>query len=76
MHNIKLKEDLESYKLISLLKYFRIKREQTHTAMQDVVDLLELLKVVKIEKWVELGASSIKEAPDKDTNKKVNTKMC
>ncbi|MDB2102511.1 hypothetical protein PMW00_05685 [Clostridium paraputrificum] len=75
MHNIKLKEDLESYKLISLLKHFRIKSEQTHTAMEDVLDLLELLKVVKIEKWVELGASSIKEAPDKDTDKKVNTKI-
>ena len=49
MHNIKLKEDLESYKLISLLKHFRIKSEQTHTAMEDVLDLLELLKVVKIE---------------------------
>ena len=75
MHNIKLKENLQSYKLISLLKHFRIKSEQTHTAMQDVLDLLELLKVVKIEKWVELGVSSIKEAPDKDTNKKVNTKI-
>ncbi len=75
MHNIKLKEDLESYKLISLLKHFRIKSEQTYTAMQDVLDLLELLKVVKIEKWVELGASSIKEASDKDTDKKVNTKI-
>ena len=75
MHNIKLKVDLESYKLISLLKHFRIKSEQTHTAMQDVLDLLELLKIVKIEKWVELGASSIKEAPDKYTDKKVNTKI-
>ncbi|MEG1256742.1 BRCT domain-containing protein [Clostridium sp.] len=58
MNTIKSKVKLDSYKLVELLKYYDIKGDQTHTAMQDVLDLLELLKVVKPEKWSALGATS------------------
>lgn len=59
--NIKAKETLESYKLQDLLNYYGIKQKQAHSAMQDTLDLLEVLKIIKIEKWVVLG----KRAEDK-----------
>ncbi|HEX9027291.1 MAG TPA: BRCT domain-containing protein [Clostridium sp.] len=58
MNTIKAIEKLDSYKLVDLLNHYNIKDGQTHTAMQDVLDLLELLKVVKPKKWSKLGASS------------------
>jgi DNA polymerase III epsilon subunit-like protein len=58
MNTIKKIEKLESYKLEDLLNHYNIKKEQQHTAMQDVLDLLELLKVVKPKKWNKLGDSS------------------
>jgi len=51
MNTIKQKEILPSYKLVNLLEYYNIKKEQAHNALQDVLDLLELLKVVKPERW-------------------------
>lgn len=56
LDTIKAKEKLESYKLVDLLSYYGIKQGQAHNAMQDVLDLLELLKIIKPEKWVVLGA--------------------
>ena len=68
--NIKSKEKLKSYKLQYLLDYYGIKREQSHNAMQDILDLLELLKVVKIDKWFPLG-----ESIEDKTVKRVNSYM-
>ena len=58
MNTIKAIEKLDSYKLVDLLNHYNIKDGQNHTAMQDVLDLLELLKVVKPKKWSKLGDSS------------------
>ncbi|WP_411682365.1 BRCT domain-containing protein [Clostridium thailandense] len=58
MNTIKTIEKLDSYKLVDLLKHYNIKDGQKHTAMEDVFDLLELLKIVKPEKWSKLGDSS------------------
>ena len=45
MNTIKQKEILPSYKLVNLLEHYNIKKGQAHNALQDVLDLLELLKV-------------------------------
>lgn len=58
MNTIKAIEKLNSYKLKDLLNYYNIKDNQKHTAMQDVLDLLELLKVLKPKNWSRLGSSS------------------
>ncbi|WP_160680810.1 3'-5' exonuclease [Clostridium sp. C8-1-8] len=58
MNTIKKLEKLDSYKLKDLLKHYNIKDTQEHTAMQDVLDLLELLKAVKPKKWSKLGSSA------------------
>lgn len=58
MNTIKKIEKLESYKLEDLLNHYNIKKEQQHTAMQDVLDLLELLKVIRPKKWSKLGDSN------------------
>lgn len=58
MNTIKKIEKLESYKLEDLLNHYNIKKEQKHTAMQDVLDLLELLKVIRPKKWSKLGESN------------------
>lgn len=58
MNTIKATEKLNSYKLKDLLNHYNIKDTQKHTAIQDVLDLLELLKVVKPKKWSKLGISS------------------
>lgn len=57
LNNIKAKENLKSYKLKDLLNYYGIKDTQAHNAMEDILDLLEVLKIVKIDKWVPLGES-------------------
>ena len=46
---------LSSYKLSSLLQTFGIDRAQTHTAYQDVLDLLELLRLTKPQYWLPVG---------------------
>lgn len=51
MNTIKQKEILPSYKLVNLLEHYNIKKGQAHNALQDVLDLLELLKVIKPERW-------------------------
>ncbi len=58
MNTIKSIEKLDSYKLVDLLNHYNIKDNQEHTAMQDVLDLLELLKRVKPKKWSKLSDSS------------------
>jgi DNA polymerase III epsilon subunit-like protein len=58
MNTIKAIEKLDSYKLVDLLNHYNIKDGQNHTAIQDVLDLLELLKVVKPKKWSKLGDNS------------------
>lgn len=58
MNTIKAMEKLGSYKLVDLLNHYNIKDDQKHTAMQDVLDLLELLKAVKPKKWSKLGEIS------------------
>lgn len=58
MNTIKKLEKLESYKLEDLLNHYNIKKEQQHTAMQDVLDLLELLKIIRPKKWSKLGESN------------------
>jgi DNA polymerase III epsilon subunit-like protein len=58
LNTIKKIEKLDSYKLKDLLEHYNIKDDQEHTAMQDVLDLLELLKIVKPKKWSKLGSSA------------------
>lgn len=58
MNTIKATEKLNSYKLKDLLNHYNIKDTQKHTAIQDVLDLLELLKVVKPKKWSKLVSNS------------------
>ena len=58
MNTIKQKETLDSYKLVNLLEHYNIKKGQAHNALQDVLDLLELLKVIKPERWSPLSAPS------------------
>ena len=64
MNTIKQKEVLPSYKLVNLLEHYNIKKGQAHNALQDVLDLLELLKVVKPERWSALSTS--RSLPKKD----------
>jgi len=55
LRSIRLKEKLKSYKLVDLLKHYEIKPDQDHNAINDVLDLLEVLKKVKIEKWISVN---------------------
>lgn len=66
MNTIKQKEILPSYKLVNLLEYYNIKKEQAHNALQDVLDLLELLKVVKPERWSVLTTPTSRSTVKKD----------
>ena len=74
MNTIKIKETLPSYKLVYLLEHYNIKKGQAHNALQDVLDLLELLKVIKPERWSALSiptsSSAIKKhnKESKDSN--------
>lgn len=74
MNTIKIKETLPSYKLVYLLEHYNIKKAQAHNALQDVLDLLELLKVIKPERWSALSiptsSSAIKKhnKESKDSN--------
>ena len=61
MNNIKSRYKFDSYKLSSLLDEFNIQSTQTHTALKDTLDLLEILKITKVEKWTLLGESTSKE---------------
>lgn len=58
MNNIKSRYNLPNYKMLTLLKHFNIKQDQSHSAMDDIMDLLEILKIVKVDKWSLLGQSS------------------
>lgn len=55
LKSIRQKEKLKSYKLVELLKYYDIKNSQEHNAIQDVLDLLEVLKKVKVDRWVSVN---------------------
>ena len=71
MNTIKIKETLPSYKLVYLLEYYNIKKGQAHNALQDVLDLLELLKVIKPERWSALGtptSTSVAKKSNKESN--------
>jgi DNA polymerase III epsilon subunit-like protein len=59
LKSIRQKEKLKSYKLVELLKYYNIKNSQEHNAIQDVLDLLEVLKKVKIDRWVSVNREGI-----------------
>ncbi len=67
MNTIKQKEILPSYKLVNLLEHYNIKMGQAHTALQDVLDLLELLKVIKPERWSALSISRTSSNAKKDS---------
>lgn len=54
MNTIKRIIKLESYTLEGLLKYYNISNDQKHNAVQDVLDLCELLKITRPQKWVAL----------------------
>ena len=49
-----------------LLEHYNIKKGQSHNALQDVLDLLDLLKVIKPERWCAL---SISRSVSKNDNK-------
>ena len=59
-------EILKELKLVNSLEHYNIKKGQAHNALQDVLDLLELLKVVKPKRWSALSVSS---SNSKDENK-------
>lgn len=67
MNTIKQKEILPSYKLVNLLEHYNIKKGQAHNALQDVLDLLELLKVIKPERWSALSISRTSSNAKKDS---------
>lgn len=66
MNTIKQKEILPSYKLVNLLEHYNIKKGQAHNALQDVLDLLELLKVIKPERWSVLATQTSSSTAKKD----------
>ena len=66
MNTIKQKEILPSYKLVNLLEHYNIKKGQAHNALQDVLDLLELLKVIKPERWSALTIQTSSSTAKKD----------
>lgn len=71
MNTIKQKEILPSYKLVYLLEHYNIKKGQAHNALQDVLDLLELLKFIKPDRWSALSVSpsnSVAKKSNKDSN--------
>ncbi len=75
MNTIKQKEILPSYKLVYLLEHYNIKKGQAHNALQDVLDLLELLKLIKPERWSALGtptSTSVAKKSTKDSNNEAN----
>lgn len=47
--------DLGSYSLSNLVMHFNISDQVTHKAFDDVIHLLELLKIVKPETWFKVG---------------------
>lgn len=69
LETIKAKEKLSSYKLSYLLEYYSIKDNQEHTAMQDVYDLLEVLKKVKPKKWISISNIEKNKKDDHTTEK-------
>lgn len=66
MNTIKQKEILPSYKLVNLLEHYNIKKGQAHNALQDVLDLLELLKVIKPERWSVLATQTSRSTAKKE----------
>lgn len=66
MNTIKQKEILLSYKLVNLLEHYNIKKGQAHNALQDVLDLLELLKFIKPERWSALTIQTSNSTSKKD----------
>ncbi len=66
MNTIKQKEILPSYKLVNLLEHYNIKKGQAHNALQDVLDLLELLKFIKPERWSALTIQTSNSTSKKD----------
>ncbi|MDO5039423.1 3'-5' exonuclease [Clostridium sp.] len=74
LNTIRAMVKLDSYKLVDLLKYYGIKDGQEHNAIQDVLDLLELLKKLKPEKWQTID-SRVKYSLDKKSEKKLEDKL-
>lgn len=72
LKSIKQKEKLKSYKLVELLKHYNIKNSQEHNAIQDVLDLLEVLKKVKIDKWVSINREGISNKNYSEEKKKLD----
>lgn len=72
MNTIRQKEILPSYKLVNLLEHYNIKKGQSHNALQDVLDLLELLKVIKPERWSALATQISSSTAKKDNKESKN----
>ena len=70
MNTIKLKESLSSYKLAYFLEHYNIKVGQAHNALQDVKDLLEVLKIIKPDRWSALSIQTRGEISKKESIKK------
>lgn len=58
MRAIRHSYKLDNYRMETLLKHFNITNQQQHTAIQDVLDLFEILKIVNPTDWAKLGSSS------------------
>lgn len=70
LNTIRSMVKLDSYKLVNLLSYYGIKEGQDHNALQDVLDLLELLKKLKPERWKTIEKSGNYYSSYKNNNKK------
>ncbi|MDU6361043.1 MAG: BRCT domain-containing protein [Clostridiales bacterium] len=46
---------LPHYKMSYLLKHFEVAHKQTHTALQDAMDLYEILKKAEPDTWIPVG---------------------
>ena len=50
---------LSSYGMSNLMSFYGIKREQQHTALQDVVDLYALIEIIQPTEWIQVGQRAL-----------------
>ncbi|MDD2422418.1 MAG: exonuclease domain-containing protein, partial [Heliobacteriaceae bacterium] len=65
MRAIRYSISLESYSLANLVRHFGISSEVTHKAFDDIMNVFEIIRVLKPKTWVKVGK--------RKTNKRCNT---
>jgi DNA polymerase III alpha subunit (gram-positive type) len=67
MRAIKMADNtLGSYALHNLVKHYKVADEVEHTAMSDIENVYKILKKVKPQTWLPVGAQSKSKSPSKD----------